>query len=838
MMKTKNIATLLMIALLTLCGVTASGSSGSLIPLPVSQRYLEGNFWLNPTTNVETGNTEQEKELGRYLREYIEPLFPVTSSATKSANTITLKIGADQRIKKEGYNLNVSSNAITITAADRGGLFNGIQTLLQMMPTQVYSATPLEGSYAIPCQVIVDYPEFGHRGNMMDIARTFRDKQVVLNHIDRLSHHKINTLHWHLADDEGWRVEIRSYPELAAIGGFRGGNSPVPPIYGEWDRKYGGYITQKDIREIVEYAKFRNVEIIPEIDLPGHSRTAALVYPQIACGGAKQDGGTGFDRRNVWCVSKEENFEMLETILDELCQLFPSKYIHIGGDEVQLGSWRNCPDCQKLMKEKGYTNHHHLTNYFIDRLSEMLRERGREAMVWNEVAEEGRLDKRSLVTGWESVEKAKQALSNGYKTVVCPGSYFYLDMKQSPDEAGHNWAGLVDIERLYSFGLKRAGFTPAQIDNVVGMQTTFFTEVLLSQPFEFFDYQMFPRNCALAEVGWTAEDRRNWDDFYERLTSEHLSRLGAMGVAYRQFPPIANYANRTITVEAPFEGAEVRYSSNGEEPTLDSPLYSRAIRTESPEDYQFKAFFDGVGSPSVSPTARASGTIAAGGTATIELPLEGVVKAGELWYYRVKCSDDDLQLRHSKVKDSQGNRSTLIGWAHNVNQFNRMKLYASGRNAKGVLEVTIKNNGSNSANAEIIAERSPYIEPRVSVTSTIPLRKNVKMSRLEDYDFNLGVYTARTCRLGDQVTYTFERPVDAESIEVVTGYRHLPLYVFQKGRVQISRDGKIFEDITPFARGTTIYPDGPIRALRIVSDREGNMGNTVILQNLKIKPRK
>lgn len=284
----------------------------NVIPAPVRMTVTEGGYSITPTTVIVAVDSVS-LPLADYLNEYLSPMVGTPLSITvqpQAANAIVLAVNPRADLPAEGYRLSATRRGVYLTGKDRGGLFNGIQTLLQLLPETVYTRRTASPHPRIGCVEIEDYPRFSYRGMMLDVARTFIPIDRVKLYIDWLSHHKINKFHWHLADDEGWRVEIESYPQLARTAGFRGGDSPVKAIYGEWTRKYGGYYTQEEIREVVEFARFRNVEIIPEIDLPGHSRAVARVFPEILCRGPVDSTAAGYDRRNVWCASRESNYRI------------------------------------------------------------------------------------------------------------------------------------------------------------------------------------------------------------------------------------------------------------------------------------------------------------------------------------------------------------------------------------------------------------------------------------------------------------------------------------------------------------------------------------------------
>ncbi|MEG0498331.1 MAG: family 20 glycosylhydrolase, partial [Alistipes sp.] len=343
---------LILLLLATSCSATAD-----ILPTPSQNTPQKGNFVLNDKTTVCYDATLAP--LSDYLHSY---LGVVIDSKQRETNVIRLAINA--QYAPEAYTLHVLPTHIEITGGDYGGVFDGIQTLFQLLPTEVY-AKQLALPTTLACRQITDAPRFGYRGMMLDVARTWMDSEAVKRYIDLLSYHKLNKLHLHLADDEGWRIEIKSHPELTTIGGFRGGDSPVRSTYGKWGEKYGGFFTQEQMRALIDYAAVRNIEIIPEIDLPGHSRNIAQLHPEILCRYTPNTApSNGYDLRSAWCVAREENYTLLEDIFTEICTLFPSPYIHIGGDEVRVSQWEKCPDCRALMHKLGITDAHLLEDHF------------------------------------------------------------------------------------------------------------------------------------------------------------------------------------------------------------------------------------------------------------------------------------------------------------------------------------------------------------------------------------------------------------------------------------------------------------------------------------------
>ena len=549
----------------------------NIIPTPRSVTLGDGEYILSPNSTI-GANDDTLQPIVDYVIQELD--------IDKSHNSPDINLLIDDSLSNEEYRLSVTSNGITIVGGDYGGVFYGTVTLMQLMPAEVYEVG-IASDFTIPCCEITDGPRFEHRGFMLDVCRTWMDKEAVMEFIDLLAYHKINSLRLHLTDDEAWRIEIKSHPELTEIGGYRGGDSPIWPRYGKWNERWGGYYTQDDMREIIDYASARNIEIIPEIDLPGHSLCMATIHPEILCNYTPRTSAAfGYDTRSAFCASKEENYALLADILGEICQLFPSEHIHIGGDEVDMSQWRKCPDCKRLMTDNNMTNTSELQQYFMLRLSNILASHGKKPAVWNEAIDGGNLSLDTRVYGWEGVKECRQAAAR-YKTIVMPGQYFYFDMKQSPLEPGHDWAAIFDWTKVYGVTLPSLGFTEAEAANVVGYEGSFFSEAYAShnpENADYLHYQTFPRVVALAEVTWINSDERNELAFYQQMIA-HYDRLDAMRVAYRLMPPKITYANGVLTATTD-DGSDIFYRR---EPMDIDMLYTGPITTNNPAEYSFVA---------------------------------------------------------------------------------------------------------------------------------------------------------------------------------------------------------------------------------------------------------
>lgn len=561
--------------IMVMAHVAAFAHEPIIIPTPQSVTIAKGCYTISPKTTIFSSNIELQPLVDYCVAEI---------GLTKSSKHGDIELIIDDYLEAEEYTLIVSEEGIAIHGGDYGGLFNGVMTLLQLLPANIYNGGLTGSAEVVYCE-ISDSPRYEHRGFMLDVCRTWMDKEAVMDFIDLLAYHKINSLRLHLTDDEAWRLEIKSHPELAEVGGFRGGDSPIWPRYGKWNEKWGGYYTQEDMREIIAYAAVRNIEVIPEIDLPGHSLCMTTMHPEILCDYTRTNSASyGYDTRSAFCASREENYELLADILGEVCELFPAEHIHIGGDEVDMSQWKRCPRCQALMRDNNMINTAELQQYFMSRLTDILAQHGKKPAVWNEAIDGGKLSADTRVYGWESIKECRTAAAN-YSTIVMPGQFFYFDMKQSAREPGHDWAAIFDWTKVYNFTLASQGFTEGEQANVLGFEGSFFSEAYASRNPEtpdYLHYQTFPRIVALAEVAWVDSDERDEAAFYAK-TVEHYNRLDAMSVAYRLMSPKVVYEDGALSASTD-DGSRVFYRR---EPMDVEMLYTTPIITDKPAEYCF-----------------------------------------------------------------------------------------------------------------------------------------------------------------------------------------------------------------------------------------------------------
>ena len=558
---------LLLISLfLVLTQISAWADNAGIIPRPLSVVKSEGYFTIDESTSL-VFNKKLDKAAS-YLLDYL----PLQTKKGKKNNSIRLTL--DKKMAKEEYSLRIHSRGIEIRGGEYAGVFNGIQSLLQLLPAEVY-AKKLTYPVEVPLVDIKDAPQYTYRGLLLDVARTFQPVEEVKRVIDYMAYCKLNKLHFHLVDSEGWRLELKKYPHIAEKAGFRGGDSPLHPIYGSFDQKYGGYYTQEELRDIVAYASQRNIEVIPEVDMPGHSKALGMVHPDILCNYTPDTSHTnGIDVRDVWCASKESNYQLVEDIVKELVDIFPSEYIHIGGDEVNFKWWKECPDCQQLKQEKGLENEAQVEQYFINRVSDILTRYNRKAMVWDEAVDGGLLPTTTMVTGWRGVKQCLEATGQGYPTIIMPSSVFYLDKRQYPHDKGHNSRNGLSLQTICDFTFEDAGFSDAQRKNIAGIEGAFWTEIYLSNIHpegrfsDYLEYMLFPRLFGVSEIAW-GQSRRSYNEMLALLENSFYAKLDAMNAAYRLSSPIVK-----------LEGGKIHAST-----TDGSTIYYKDIRTDETKEY-------------------------------------------------------------------------------------------------------------------------------------------------------------------------------------------------------------------------------------------------------------
>ncbi len=512
----------------------------SIIPAPVKVEVREGVFKLRTKQKIMVDAGAEET--GRYLAaEMRRPLGYEPEVSTKiggnAKGTILLTTkDAKAALGPEGYELTVTPTGVVVRATDSAGLFYGVQSLLELLPPEIFSTNKVAGvKWEIPCVEIEDQPRFKWRGMMLDVARHFFTKQEVEQILDGMALHKMNRFHWHLTDDQGWRIEIKKYPRLTEVGAWRkevgfGLDPKLATAFGP-DGRYGGFYTQADIREVVAYAAARHITVVPEIEMPGHACAALMAYPQYSCtGGPYTTDLPGGVFNGEYCAGNDATFAFLEDVLAEVCELFPGKYIHIGGDEVPVDNWKACPKCQKRIQDEGLKGPEQLESYFIRRIEKCVNAHRRDLIGWSEIREGG-LAQNAVVMDW--VGGADEAATAGHDVVMSPLADCYFDHYQSENHATepHAIGGYLPLTQVYAFEPMPAKLEPQFRAHILGAQANVWTEYMPSV--RHVEYMIFPRLCALSEVDWSPKEARDWNSFEARLKPD-CRRLDAMGINYRR----------------------------------------------------------------------------------------------------------------------------------------------------------------------------------------------------------------------------------------------------------------------------------------------------------------
>jgi len=484
----------------------------SVIPAPLKMEQGTGSFLLSEKTRLYTNLQGGEAKLWEnYLKAFPVQLKEARMKDRKQMLLLLITPKNPQLPSPESYTLSVTPQQIQIRATSGAGLFYGMQTLLQL--AQPSGA----GSYSIASVEIEDTPRFAYRGLMLDVSRHFSTKEFIKKQIDALAYYKINRLHLHLTDAAGWRLEIKKYPLLTDFAAWR-----TDPTWKQWwngGRKYvrfdepgayGGYYTQDDIREILEYARQHYITVIPEIEMPSHSEEVLAAYPELSCSGEPY-------KNSDFCVGNEETFTFLENVLTEVMELFPSEYIHIGGDEAGKSAWKTCPKCQKRMKDEHLANVDELQSYLIHRIEKFLNNHGRHLLGWDEILQGG-IAPNATVMSWRGEEGGIAAVTSGHRAIMTPGAYCYLDSYQdAPYSQPEAIGGYLPLKKVYSYNPVPASLTAEQAKLVYGVQGNLWVEYIPTP--EHVEYMIYPRILALAEVAWTAPERKSWPDFHTRALS-------------------------------------------------------------------------------------------------------------------------------------------------------------------------------------------------------------------------------------------------------------------------------------------------------------------------------
>ena len=524
-MNTHNIFKSVLFSTLLLIGNSCSERKEiDVIPMPRSVEYHSGNFTISPETKFYTNlSAESRQALTDYLEGTSLSSVPFAESATGN-NGIELNLCDSSIVTgNEAYRIEIVKKGVRLSANTETGIFYGLQTLLQLLNNG--------DNKTLPALTINDSPRFPYRGLHLDVSRHFFDKEFVKKQLNAMAYFKMNRLHWHLTDGAGWRIEIKKYPRLTSFAAWR----PFDKLHDWWvegrtfceqddPRAVGGYYTQDDIREVVAYAAERHITIIPEIEMPGHSEEVLATYPELSCSGKPYVNAD-------FCIGTEKTFEFLENVLLEVIDLFPSEYIHIGGDEASKSSWKTCPRCQKRMADEHLNSVDELQSYMIHRIEKFLNDHGRKIIGWDEIIEGG-LSPTATVMSWRGEEGGIKAVKAGNQAIMTPGKYCYLDAFQdAPNTQPMAIGGYLTLEKVYSFEPVPDSLSTKEAELILGVQGNVWTEHIPTP--EHYEYMIYPRILALAEIGWSPSEVKKWDNFHTRAL-QAVNILREQG--YNPFP--------------------------------------------------------------------------------------------------------------------------------------------------------------------------------------------------------------------------------------------------------------------------------------------------------------
>jgi hexosaminidase len=587
---------LLFILLFTITRVYAQNPAVNLIPQPVDVQQSEGLFLLTQTSTVGYDNQDVRKIAEMFSQKMnsatgfsIKPQQVSTASIQFKINKVT-----DAQIGKEGYTLVSSPNGVVISANGTPGLFYGMQTLLQLLPKEIESKTTVNATWSVPSVKITDYPRFGWRGIMLDVSRNFFTKEEVKEYIDQISRFKYNTFHWHLTDDNGWRIEIKSLPKLTEVGAWR------VPRYGQFSKRaepkqgeaatVGGFYTQTDIKEIIQYAQDRNVTIVPEVDVPGHSMAAIAAYPELSCTkdpNTKVNPGSSFSEwyndgtfkmmiDNTLNPSDEKVYAFLDKVFTEIATLFPNQYIHVGGDECYKGFWTKDPGCQALMKKMNMTKPEELQAYFMKRVESILKSKGKKLIGWDEILEGG-IAPEATVMSWRGIKGGIEAAKLGHDVVMTPTTFAYIDYQQGEPTIEPPIYASLRLNKCYSFDPVPEGVDAKYI---LGGQGNLWTEQIVT--LRHAEYMVWPRGWALAEDFWSPNASKNWNNFIQRVEKQ-FARYDIAGINYSTaiYDAIINIKGKegkmTLEMDSEAPGLDIFYCFDGSMPNIYSLKYSKPV---------------------------------------------------------------------------------------------------------------------------------------------------------------------------------------------------------------------------------------------------------------------
>lgn len=588
----KLLAVLLPVLVVFVSHSQTKGPNLGIIPAPQSVQINSGSFVLQSNTVIQYAEAEDQK-FARLFHEFLKDkygmILPVAKyKAGKNSKTVLFTSTQAAAIPKEGYELSITAGKITITGKE-AGLFYGLQSLLQLFPLEKNI------SLSVPCAEIKDQSRFGYRGMHLDVALHFFPVSFVRKFIDLMAQYKLNTFHWHLTEDQGWRIEIKKYPELTKAAAWRAqtliGSAQREPM-GYDNVPHGGFYSQEEIKEVIRYAADRYITILPEIEMPGHCISALVAYPNLACGddpGPFKTIESWGIYEDVFCAGKESTFEFLEGVLTEVIELFPGKYIHIGGDEVPKTRWKSCKYCQKRIKDNNLKDEHELQSWFVQRIEKFLNSKGRAMIGWDEILEGG-LAQNATVMSWRGEKGGIAAAKLNHDVIMAPNDYIYFDHYQgNPEKEPMGFGGYNPLDKVYNYNPQSSQLNAEEQKHIIGAEACVWTEYMPTP--QKVEYMILPRLLAFSESSWTPLEKKDYKDFLEERLPVHLAKMDKAGLIYSVPTAIgANdekvflYQGKDYIVElkSPVAGAKIYYTYDDIDPRECDRIYTEPLRIKVP----------------------------------------------------------------------------------------------------------------------------------------------------------------------------------------------------------------------------------------------------------------
>lgn len=833
----------------------------AVVPRPARAEPKAGAVTLGPDTEVQYANAGAKAEaqmLASQLRPatgFVFAVRPIPPRGRRAGTAIEMELDAALKpaLGEEGYRLAVPADGrVRIVAATAAGLFYGGQTLRQSLPASAFAKSAQPGvKWVLPCGRIEDKPRYPWRGFMLDYARHFFSVAYTKHLLDEMAARKLNLFHMHLTDDDGWRIEIKKYPKLTEVGAWRGSQCALPSLrQNESVARYGGFFTQAQIRDIVAYAAARHIQVLPEIDLPGHALALVTAYPEArpsVLSGAKNDNGFG---DNLLSPAKEANFEMIDGIFAEVAQLFPFGYVHTGGDEVDYWFWDNCPQIRQLIRREKMAGSRELQDYFTRRLEKILAKHGKRMVGWNEIAD-GRISRQGLIMSWTGRAATREALGAGFAVVDAHNPELSPDMlypRPGDEPPVPGFAGPVSFQRNLTFDPAapeaggRDALTPRQRARIRGVEGCLWTEYAvpwhsqtgwldLPTTEAAADFKIFPRMAGLADVAWAggrpAAGQAAIGPLADRLGAE-LARLRAAGVAYRSPTPDVVRRKHALVITPPCPGARVLYTLDGTDP-LSSPaavVWDGAPVPGPAPRFVARAFVGGVPGPlcfGARPQAVARWEPAdlSPQWRTREVDLTGRLDGPGLWrlQFRKLGGRHELEVGHVDLmvngrlaaQDDARGHHCLLEVETAFKPGDRVAARIDCRTDCGSEEPD--------SYGYVLLEEADGPVPEAAVTTTLPaVSGEYAADNLADFDRHSYFWSSRPAKKGEGVLLAFDEPEDLTHVECVTGVPNsLPRDQLKDGILEISNDGKTFHRVAMFVGGAAAadFPKQPVKAVRI-----------------------